>query len=215
MTNNKTVFIVNSIINLSERPLSYNAKRSIFSIQDRIEQTKNTITSIRQKVPNSEVILVEQGFKNDLPDDLIKMADNYFYIGDKKIVRFACDGPFKGLGEIISLLQMSSFLDRSKSYFKISGRYYLDDNFDINNWPSSGFVFKFRTPRGISTVLYKINPDVFLWWKFSLIMTIPFCFLNRSIEAIIHRFIPNKKINKLGLIGVSGLGSVDGFKFSD
>jgi hypothetical protein len=213
--NDRVTFIVASIINLSDAPLSYVAKRSIFSAKERIEQTKRTIASIRQRVPGARVLLVEQGSKDDLPSELTGMADEYRFIGGRRAVRLACDSPFKGLGEVVALLQLRKDLQPDRQYFKISGRYHLDDHFDIGKWRDTGFGFKYRSPSSVCTVVYKVSGDVLGWWFLSLWLSIPFCLLNRPIESIFHRFIPNSKIHRTDIIGVSGLASVNAEEFSD
>jgi len=215
MNNNDLVFLVLSIIYLSEKPLSYSAVRSIYSAQERAEQTKKTILSIREKVPGARIVLCESGLRKELPDSIQSLADEYLYIGDKPFVRYACDGRFKGFGEIASLLQLRKYIFSSNDYFKISGRYYLNDRFNIADWREGDFNFKFRSSSSFSTVFYKFKGKAVRPLVRALILSIPLCFLNRSIEHVIFRFIPSRRIKKIENIGVSGLVAVDGGEFSE
>jgi len=215
MNNNEKVFIVVSIIYLSDKPLSYSSTRSFFTPDERIAQTIRTVQSIRYMIPGAKIILLESGLKKNLSQELLSIIDEYIYIGDRKIVRFACDSKFKGLGEIASLLSIRKLLNKDKDYFKISGRYYLNNNFQVSDWNDGDFNFKFRTKDSFSTVFYKFKGRVLKYFSMSLLLTIPFCFLNRSIERVIFRFIPKNKIKKIKQIGVSGLIAVDGSEFSE
>jgi hypothetical protein len=213
--NNKLTFIVVSMIYLSEKPLSYSATRSVYSPEERALQTKETLLSIREKVPDAQIILLESGLKKDLPHNISSLADSYLYIGNKPLVRYACDGPFKGFGEIISILEMRKHIIPERDYFKISGRYYLNERFNINDWKDGDFNLRFRDPKSFSTVFYKFKGKAFKILERALFLTIPLCFLNRSIERTIFRFIPSNKIKKVEHIGVSGFVAVDGGVFSE
>jgi len=215
MNNNDLSFFVISIIYLSEKPFSYSKVRSVYSPEERAEQTKKTIQSIREKVPGAKIILCESGLKKDLPGDLQTLADEYVYIGSKPIIRFACDSAFKGLGEIMSLLYLRKLVIPSRDYFKISGRYYLNEKFEIANWQKGDFNLRFRSSSSFSTVFYKFKGSAIKIYIRALVLTIPFCFLNRSIERIIFRFIPSKRVQRIEEIGVSGFVAVDGGLFSE
>jgi hypothetical protein len=213
--NNNLTFVIISIIYLTNKPLSYSKTRSVFSPEERAKQTKKTILSIREKVPKAKIILCESGLQKNLPENINILADEYFYIGDKKIIRYACDSPFKGLGEIFSILQLRKKINPTSDYFKISGRYYLNEDFYINDWKNGDFIFKFRNSNYFSTVLYKFKGSAFKTLQRALIFSIPFCLFNRSIEFMIFRFIPSKKIQKIQKIGVSGHIAVGGELFSE
>ena len=49
--------LITSVINTPNTPLSYTNTRSVFSRQDRFEQTKKTIKSVREKLSNSKIII--------------------------------------------------------------------------------------------------------------------------------------------------------------
>ena len=211
--NNKVVIIVSAIY-LKDKRLSYSSARSLFTPEERSGQTKNTIKSIREKIPGTKIILLESGLKKELPGNIVDLVDEYIYVGDKFFVRLACDSLFKGLGEIITILQLQKNILTDSDYFKISGRYYLNDEFNLHNWEDGEFNFRFMKPKYISTVFYKFKGGSFNILKVSFLISIPFCFLNRSIENLIYRFIPNSKIKPVNRIGVSGLVAVNGELFN-
>jgi hypothetical protein len=55
----KNITLITSIIDTPNTPLSYTNTRSVFSKEERFEQTKKTILSIRNKIPNNKIFLVE------------------------------------------------------------------------------------------------------------------------------------------------------------
>ena len=53
------VVLIPSIINTPNLPLSYSAVRSVYSRNERFEQLKRTIQTVKNKIPNIFIILVE------------------------------------------------------------------------------------------------------------------------------------------------------------
>ena len=51
--------LITSVINPPNRPLSYSSCRSIYSPNERFIQTQKTISSIREKIPNSKIFIAE------------------------------------------------------------------------------------------------------------------------------------------------------------
>ena len=51
--------LITSIIKTPDIPLSYTSTRSVFRHDERFNQTKKTIQTIREKIPNSKILIVE------------------------------------------------------------------------------------------------------------------------------------------------------------
>ena len=49
--------LITSVIKTPNKPLSYINTRSIYTHEERFEQTKKTIQSIREKIPNVRYLL--------------------------------------------------------------------------------------------------------------------------------------------------------------
>ena len=58
--------LITSVICTTNNPLSYINTRSIYSHEERFEQTKKTIQTIREKIPNS---IFMNFYNNDFPID--------------------------------------------------------------------------------------------------------------------------------------------------
>ena len=54
--------LITSIIATPNIPLSYTPTRSVFTHNERFEQTKYTIQSIKEKIPNAKIFIVECSF---------------------------------------------------------------------------------------------------------------------------------------------------------
>jgi len=59
------ITLITSIINISSNPLSYTNIRSVYTREERFIQTKNTIKTVREKIANNKILLVECSLLND------------------------------------------------------------------------------------------------------------------------------------------------------
>lgn len=203
-------FIITSVIYPQQGNIQYNSPRSIFNPEQRAQQTLRTIESIRAKVPNARIILVEGGLQENLPFELSKKVDQYIYVGGNKFVRFACDSKYKSLGESTMLLfAINKFAYSADFYFKISGRYYLDEEFDVEQWKHSLFVFQYIQEDYVCTRLYGFRAEGFHTWKYALIKGLPLALISYAVENILAKYIPKKQTYNLAKLGVMGIGGSD------
>lgn len=123
---------------------------SIHSPQERFEQTLDTIKSIREKVPHS-IIWITESSQEELPEEysteLRKQSDYYVEHYDDYVLKQLyenldkCPDKFdfgKSLLETRSLFNtfvQIQDLDFTRA-FKISGRYTLNDEFNISDYES-------------------------------------------------------------------------------
>jgi hypothetical protein len=203
-------FIVSSVINFSPKKLSYSPKRSIYTPEERTDQTIKSIKSIQRPFPNAKIILIEMGFSSKLSKELIKEVDEYIFVGNNFWVRKACDSKFKGLGEVIGLLVAYSHIPRKLAYyFKISGRYFLTDDFDISKWNNNKITLKMYG-RSMSTRLYGFSGSCSIDWKLAMMKSVPRLLLGDSIENVLISHFPKNKIEMVASLGVSGQIATDG-----
>lgn len=213
--NKNICFLITSVIYFKNNPLSYTKTRSVFSSQERVIQTINTVSSIRKILPLATIILVESGLREELPEGLDSLVDKYVYLGNQTLVRLACDSRFKGIGEIVSLIYSSKYIpDNADMIFKISGRYYLNDRFDIKRWTGQYFMAR-KYDNDISTRLYALTKVFLSRWRCALFLSLPFLLTGQSIERILSKLIPDNYIQVIKPIGVSGLGAAFGDQQED
>ena len=204
-----TCFVVTSLIYCNDRPLTYGV-RSHFLAEERATQTLATIRSIRQYAPGAVIVLIEAGLREDIPEEIKKSADRYVYVGNKIIVRATCDSRFKSLGETTLLLVGQRFLPQAKQYVKMSGRYWLNEEFNLSAWHGKNFTFYYIRPDFISTRLYRFSARATRHWRLALIKSLPYLFLDYPIEYLLQKCIPNSCIDTVHRVGVSGFDGVTG-----
>ena len=126
--------LITSIINTPNKALSYSATRSVFTRKQRFEQTKKTITSIKEKIINCKIIIVEcTDFNKEEEDFFNKNCDYVFNLWNKKELHNNIFGPSKSLGEGTMTIEALKYIEELKLEFnylyKISGRYWLNETF--------------------------------------------------------------------------------------
>lgn len=170
----KSLFIVPSCINFSpEIPLDYTPVRSLFSPEERFQQSLETINSIRKFSPTSEILFVE--ISNLIPEHseiLIKRCEHVIFPNESSlpIFEYFKDHPNKSLGVAFLLLQALYSLKALQYpaynlFFQLSGRYKLNSNFNIKNHIDKLFVAKkhkeFDSDNALYTTLFSFSKDFF------------------------------------------------------
>ena len=93
------IVVITSVINIPDKPFSYTSTRSIFSKDERFEQTKYTISNLRNKIPCSKILLVEC---SELNEEETKTLMTFFKdcLDKKKLQRVKDVSYNKDTGEI-------------------------------------------------------------------------------------------------------------------
>ena len=137
----KHAFIVTSAIN---------SKFGVFNPADRLKQTLDTITSIKNKVPGSKIIIMECCGDPIQPAQEKLLRDNcnvFFDCSHDKEVQALYDNDnwdvvkngteIMVFGRVLAILQQEKMLDDVDRIHKMSGRYVLNDLFDLNTYEDS------------------------------------------------------------------------------
>lgn len=156
------IAIVTSIIDTPNKPLSYSKVRSVFTKEQRFEQTKKTLESIKKYIPDCFVMTLECS-------DLTKEEQNYFISNSDVFVnlkgtkhdKYITQSSSKALGEATMTIEALKSIpyDSYKRIFKISGRYWLTDKFNYNNYIEKGIIVKDLGANGVYTCAYKIDKE--------------------------------------------------------
>ncbi len=200
---------ITSVIYHKQKALSYASTRSVYSPEERYAQTLATIRSIREKIPGARIVCIEAGLEA-APFDLKNQVDEYVYVGDRFLVRRACDSSLKSLGEVSMLLAAGSKLPRARQYWKISGRYVLTHEFNLKEWNREGMVFYYIRPDFVSTRLYSFSNNAKKIWLKSLAKGIPYLLLDYPVEYTLNRFVSKKYISTVESVGVMGNDATNG-----
>ena len=166
------VIIVTSKIYTSNKPFTYSAERSIYSPEERLSQTIETINSIRSKIQNSFIILYDNSIlNNDEYYSIVDRVDCFInHHNDNVINNFTNNSAHKLFGEIAQTYKILEYLTifhknmNIKNLFKITGRYVINEDFDYNKLNNiNNIVFKRNTDVEdrlyYFTCFYKVNQN--------------------------------------------------------
>jgi hypothetical protein len=201
------VFIVTSVLNVSEAPLSYTRTRSVYTADERLAQTLRTIESIRQKMPKATIVVVEGSVLSSTQyKSLQEAADVVLLSPNQKEI----NGLYKGFGESKLLLCALDYITTYTSaeyVWKLSGRYRLTQDFSVEKWNNRQSQGK-MTDGVMNTILFRVwNRNL---TKFRTFLTQPeSVWREKSIEQLARDsglFVPIE-----GKIGVQGNIAVDGY----
>jgi hypothetical protein len=209
--------LITSVICTPNTPLSYTNARSVYTHEERFQQTKRTIESIKQKIPNSKIIIVECSNLNFEQEDYLKKNSDYFLnLYNEEKIRNNISGKSKSLGEgTMTFCALKYIIDNNIDYnnlIKISGRYWLSNKFDYNKFNNNNIVIKYidNNKDNVFTALYKlpsesiVNLKNFLENKFTEMIN---CI---GYEVLFAIFIKTERrmIINLNPIGLEGYVSV-------
>lgn len=164
--------LITSVICTTNMPLSYTNNRSVYSHEERFEQTKKTIETIKEKIPNSKIFIVECSELNvEQNDYLIKKCDYFLNLYTNELIRDCTRSVSKSLGEgTMTLVALKYIIDNNiafDSLIKISGRYWLSNKFDYMNFNNNDIIIKYNENNkdNVFTALYKLPKSSVINYK--------------------------------------------------
>ena len=162
------VFLITSVINTGNNPWSYTSVRSVYSAQERFEQTLETIRSIREfSAAGSKIVLVEcSDLSAEMTAALESRVDLFHQMYHNEALRSVClQTSKKGYGEAVQTATAIRIIKESgmefRRIFKISGRYWLRSTFSADLFSDEKFTFKEPYGTSYSTVLYCVPACLF------------------------------------------------------
>lgn len=192
----KTLFIVTSALN---------PEMGIINRQDRFNQTLDGLKSIRERMPDAIVLMVD-GSPNKIEEEKVKALRDYVnffadFSHDKDILQFSTTGRKSEAENVLlykTLLlpkQVEGFkevIDSVNRIVKLSGRTILTDGFDIAEHNHFGkYVFKTRMPTWIADTHKEFATDLLITRMYSFCPSliddyIRLCGLNVSLITQTH-----------------------------
>ena len=213
----RDVFLITSVINTGSKAWSYTQTRSVFSPEQRLEQTLKTIATIRALRDRSIILVSECSYLDaSMEAGLKESADLYINCYDDADIQDACiQSDKKGYGELLQTQKALKILqDRSvpfQRFFKISGRYWLTKDFRKSQFSNTTYSFNAMLPNSTChpTVLYSVPYSLLDHFK-SVIEQCDIVYKRQPIglETILPPLC-NPKILIDG-VGVAGHVAVDG-----
>jgi hypothetical protein len=158
--------LITSVINTPNTPLSYSKTRSVFTREERFQQTMKTIQSVKEKIPNHTIMIVEcTDFTEEEKYYFENECDYVLNLWERKELHPKIFGIGKALGEGTMTIEALKYIIENKfnydNLFKICGRYWLNNDFDYNAYNNNNMVFKKieGNINNIFTSFYKISYD--------------------------------------------------------
>lgn len=214
-TRRRILVVVLSTLVPSEMPLA-SGRRSVFSPAQRCEQTIETVRSVRKYLPDATIFVCDNS-KHLLKDSQLKLKDagaHHFY---HQYAKQFSDSLWKAQTEaacgLIALQYLISqdLLRRFDMILKISGRYCLNENFQLDRFttPKCFSFWKSKTiADSISTVVYSFDVALVDAWR-SIMMRM----LKRpswdGFETILYKET-RWVAHYIDVVGAGGYVSIDG-----
>lgn len=201
------VFLITSIIN----PKVCN----LVPIDERFEQTLQTIASIRKQIKDVHCVIIEFSQLTKQQHSIIsKKVDKLIDLSNDQVSQFHCNN--KSTGDAFSTLKGIEYcetLSNVDAVFKISGRYLLNENFNLKLIKESDKDFYFckvinESASCYVTMLYgfkniKLTKEI-LDRAIQMIWN-----SNQDIETTLYNIIRDKSCLLMDKIGVEGMCAAD------
>jgi hypothetical protein len=223
-TNN--LFLVTSCINTSY---------GVFSPQQRLDQTIETIKSIRTFAPNSKIFIADNSYQKELNEGVYKyftkICDFVANLSNEENCRKLNSVKLKSAADTMLTLKMIELLlkhknglkllNQSKFLYRISGRYSLNSNFKENNHHENfgKFILKrhdtWRENKSIDglyiTRLIGFCPSLCVIFHNILAKSVD-TIINENVdmEHAIYKNMDKKFVKLVNLLGIQGLVSPNG-----
>jgi hypothetical protein len=251
----KFLFLVGSALN------HFNAEHiSEFTTEERFEQTLDTIKSIKDRVPDAYILIYEGSetpIKEEYKDKFIELSDLFIECGNDPYMKSLYENLHRDpdkftfvksmlecrcLQIILNYMMEHNVFSDATRVFKLSGRYKLNDYFDINDYKTkflmNKYVMKyydyeerFEDIENIYSLLYGCKGSIVtgLWSFDRFLFNDIFNVLQRSfeymeraiqltagidIEHSFYHFIDRDKILNVPVLGFDLIKGMDGDKFS-
>jgi len=240
----KNIIIITSIIDIPKQPSDKSFKsidypkdtRSIYTREERFQQTQRTIENVKRNIPDVKILLVECSQLTDEERKFLETECQWtINLIDNADLRENIYSQSKSLGEGTMMIVALEFLLKNNiefdNLFKITGRYWLNKNFVYTNFENDELIFnndhnvsiKIRRNHGfhslsnlrqVVTAFYKITKPSSSQLLQFLLDNIDQMKLGIQYEKLIGYFLHLfKKVNKITYkkcVGVSGYIAIDG-----
>ena len=210
------LFLITSVIKVLEN----HSEKSFCDHPRRQHETLKTINSIREKIPDVKIFLLECSDMSNEQEHFLKgKVDIFLNLSSESNISETVSKS-KSQGEKMMIIRSLEYLEKEKieyeSLFKISGRYWLNNNFNIDNFINDSYTVKFVENNNLLSNFFKLPNRLVLNFKEYLNTT---DIIDYEFKNYFTRFIKslNDEENKKEIrdkIGVSGFKSMNG-KFID
>jgi dTDP-4-dehydrorhamnose reductase len=160
----KDLFLITSVIQTGSNHWSYTHIRSVYTPEERFEQTLKTIESIRALKDGTRIMLCECSNLDEKMENVLREKTDFYVncYNDSEIQEACILSNKKGYGEVLLTKYALSYLEinniKYKRMFKISGRYWLTNAFEKSRFSTKEYTFDKMIPNSTDypTVLYSV-----------------------------------------------------------
>lgn len=180
--------------------------KTIFTKQQRFDQTKKTIESIKKYIPNSKIIIIDGSLSEDDKKYFIENTDHVLDIRTLQSESKAeCEG-YQVIEVLKYILDNNLQFDR---FFKISGRYWLTEEFNINLYLNTVKPI-YGDRNNVLTAFYCLEKKhIMNYYNYLISDYVKNSMRNREgLEVIFARFIKTIDVTTVEKIGIQGNVSV-------
>jgi len=210
----KNLVIITSVINTSKNPLSYTNNRSVYTYNERLHDTQKTIESVKKYIPDCKVFLIECSNLEMEHEVNLKTSVDYYenLVVSDNIVR-QTSSISKSMGEGVMTIEALKYISLKnieyENLFKISGRYWLNENFNYSDY-NNDMICIHRIQENydnVFTCFYKLPKNIVSKWYLHLLNSFNEFRNCVGYELIFGAFINNlkdvdkKEIKKVGING--------------
>jgi len=216
-----------------------NAKFSVYSPEERVEQTLKTVESVRKYIPNAFICMTDcsiPGIEGELKNKLVDAVDKFIDLSKDPNVNWIAanvshQDTVKNLTELVvvskffKLAKKHKWFDGYDRVFKVSGRYWLTDRFDITRYEKPDAKDKYVVSKKMLsqfTYDYTGQSLQYMLRVYSLDTTLLDDFIMRldtmskhmqdrvnnkgyiDIEHLFCKFLPNDLVLEIARTGVAG-----------
>lgn len=205
-----------------------NSFRSVIPLETRYEQTLETLESIRNKVPDSIIVLAESS-PDPVPDHMLQVLSgkvDYLLINSNvpDIMQLGKQG-LQSPAEAYSLFVTLDIIEKLnlsgvERVFKLTGRGVLTDDFHIEDHKSSGkYLFKNRVESWMSKDIQLVDTRIFSFCQSlvpetkEMMKTIVNLSLQtgRDLEHCVFELLDKEKLEERSVMGFKCQISSTGF----
>lgn len=209
------IFIITSVINTGNIGWSYFPQRSLFTSDQRFEQTLKSIKSIREYTKNSKIILVEaSNISDNKYNKLIELCDYICYLGGDLETKNNCIlSNCKGLGDSWLIYKGLEYIKNNKikgrNIYKLSGRYELNNEYISNNISNILPTFRKISDDSYITFFFSVPFSLIELFEINILKTISI--MKKSSYICIETLLPSyfKEKHIVEKIGCEGIIAVD------
>jgi hypothetical protein len=222
----------------------------VYTPAQRLEQTLGTINSVKESIPNAEITLIEvsvPAVNNEVEAVLLDNVQNYVNLSADENIQFLQKNLDRkdvvknlteaiAIGKMVKLAKQNGWFEDSARIFKISGRYHLTENFDLQAHldPAVGdrFVFRKRNlsqfrpihtgvPLQLQTRMYSFTPkliDRYIQCLETMVTEMQDYFNTEryiDIEHLWYKLLDTTEYVELDKIGVGGFIAPNGQAVND